>query len=169
MRQYQQLLRQVMLHGEPQQDRTGVGTLSIFGAQMRFNLNHGFPLVTTKKVHLKSVIHELLWFLRGDTNIKYLNDNGVHIWDEWANQRGELGPIYGAQWREWWPGRGGATLDQIEELIRLLKEEPSSRRQIVTAWNPTDLDTMALAPCHCLFQTRVSNGRLSLQVYQRSH
>ncbi len=157
MRQYQQLLRQVMLHGEPQQDRTGVGTLSIFGAQMRFNLNHGFPLVTTKKVHLKSVIHELLWFLRGDTNIK------------WANQQGELGLIYGAQWREWWPGRGGATLDQIEELIRLLKEEPSSRRQIVTAWNPADLDTMALAPCHCLFQTRVSNGRLSLQVYQRSH
>lgn len=167
MHQYLDLLRHVLDHGVKKEDRTGVGTLSVFGYQMRFELAAGFPLVTTKKIHLKSVIHELLWFLRGDTNIKYLNDNGVTIWDEWADANGELGPVYGYQWRSW-PAASGATIDQISNLIAQLKRNPDSRRLIVSAWNVADIDQMKLPPCHCLFQFYVANGRLSCQLYQRS-
>jgi thymidylate synthase len=148
-------------------DRTGTGTLSVFGHQMRFDLGAGFPLITTKKIHLKSVIHELLWFLEGDTNTKSLNANGVTIWDEWADENGDLGPVYGAQWRSW-PTPDGGSIDQLQELVETLKTTPDSRRMIVTAWNPADLPDMALAPCHCLFQVYVAEGRLSCQLYQRS-
>ena len=167
MIQYLDLLRYVLEHGKSKADRTGTGTYSVFGAQMRFPLKNGFPLVTTKKVHVKSVIYELLWFLRGDTNIKYLNDNGVRIWDEWADERGDLGPVYGHQWRSW-PAKDGQTIDQIANLIAMIKRNPDSRRLIVTAWNPADVDKMALPPCHCLFQFYVADGKLSCQLYQRS-
>jgi len=167
MKQYHELCRHILEHGEEKLDRTGVGTYSVFGYQMRFNLQEGFPMVTTKKLHLKSIIYELLWFLNGDTNIKYLKDHGVSIWDEWADERGELGPVYGYQWRSW-PGRDGAQIDQITKLIDQLKSKPDSRRHIVTAWNPADVDRMALPPCHALFQFYVSKGRLSCQLYQRS-
>lgn len=167
MEQYHQLMRTVLETGTFKNDRTGTGTYSIFGYQMRFNLQDGFPLVTTKKVHLRSIIHELLWFLKGETNIKYLKDNGVSIWDEWADENGELGPVYGYQWRSW-PTRDGGTIDQIAKLIDMIKKNPDSRRLIVTAWNPADVDKMALPPCHSLFQFYVANGRLSCQLYQRS-
>lgn len=167
MKQYTELLEKVLTHGVEKQDRTGTGTYSIFAHQMRFDLSDGFPLVTTKKIHLKSVIHELLWFLKGDTNTKYLSDNGVTIWNEWADELGELGPIYGKQWRSWQDGRGGE-IDQISETINTIKNDPNSRRMIVSAWNVGQLNKMALAPCHCLFQFYVSNGRLSCQLYQRS-
>ena len=157
----------VLERGVRQNDRTGVGTLSIFGHQLRFDLQVGFPLLTTKRVHLKSVIHELLWFLSGDTNIGYLKAHGVSIWDEWADKRGDLGPIYGSQWRSWF-ARDGGTIDQIAAVQNSLRTDPSSRRHIVTAWNPADLPRMALAPCHCLFQFYVAEGRLSCQLYQRS-
>jgi thymidylate synthase len=167
MQQYLDLLRRVRTQGVRKTDRTGTGTLSVFGHQMRFDLDAGFPLVTTKKVHLKSVIHELLWFLDGDTNTKYLNANGVTIWDEWADENGDLGPIYGQQWRSW-PTPDGGSIDQLQEVVETLKTTPDSRRLIVTAWNPADLPDMALAPCHCLFQLYVAEGRLSCQLYQRS-
>jgi thymidylate synthase len=167
MQQYLDLMRHVRDHGARKTDRTGTGTLSVLGHQMRFDLAHGFPVLTTKKLHLRSIIHELLWFLRGDTNIKYLKDNGVSIWDEWADKDGNLGPVYGAQWRSW-PARDGSTIDQIADVIARIRKSPDSRRLIVTAWNPADVDKMALPPCHCLFQFYVANGRLSCQLYQRS-
>jgi len=160
-------MRTVLDTGTFKGDRTGTGTQSIFGYQMRFNLADGFPLVTTKKVHLRSIIHELLWFLKGETNIKYLKDNGVSIWDEWADENGELGPVYGYQWRSW-PARNGEKIDQIANLIDMIKRNPNSRRLMVTAWNPADVDQMALPPCHSLFQFYVADGKLSCQLYQRS-
>ena len=167
MQQYLDLLEHVLHHGVQRDDRTGTGTLSVFGHQMRFNLGHGFPVLTTKKLHLKSIIHELLWFLTGDTNIAYLKENGVSIWDEWADADGNLGPVYGKQWRSW-QTPGGAHIDQITALVEQLKNNPDSRRHIVTAWNPADVDNMALPPCHCLFQFYVAKGKLSCQLYQRS-
>ena len=167
MRQYLDLMRHVLEHGARKTDRTGTGTLATFGWQMRFDLAAGFPLVTTKKLHLKSIIHELLWFLRGDTNVRYLRDNGVTIWDEWADAEGELGPVYGVQWRSW-RGADGRTHDQIAAAIDLLKRDPHSRRIIVNAWNVGELDRMALTPCHAMFQFYVADGRLSCQLYQRS-
>jgi thymidylate synthase len=167
MRQYLDLMQRILNDGVPQEDRTGTGTLSWFGAQMRFDLADGFPLLTTKKLHLRSIIVELLWFLRGDTNIKWLNDRNVRIWDEWADQDGELGPVYGKQWRDW-ETADGRNVDQIANLVDLIRRDPYSRRQIVTAWNPGEIAKMALAPCHCLFQTQVAGGRLNLQLYQRS-
>ncbi len=167
MKAYHDLLRHILDTGVPQNDRTGVGTLSTFGYQMRFDLSAGFPMVTTKKLHLRSIIIELLWFLRGDTNVKWLQDNKVSIWDEWADAQGDLGPVYGKQWRSW-ETADGRTVDQIKLLVDQIKTNPASRRQIVSAWNPGELEQMALAPCHCLFQTWVANGKLSLQLYQRS-
>jgi thymidylate synthase len=167
MRQYHDLMERVLADGAEKRDRTGTGTLSIFGHQMRFNLDEGFPLLTTKKLHLKSIVHELLWFLAGDTNIKYLNEHGVTIWDEWADERGELGPVYGSQWRSW-PRPDGGAIDQIANVVSAIRRNPDSRRLIVTAWNPADVDKMALPPCHCLFQFYVAKGRLSCQLYQRS-
>ncbi len=167
MRQYLDLMQRVLDGGARKPDRTGTGTLSVFGHQMRFDLNQGFPLVTTKKLHVKSIIHELLWFLRGDTNIKYLNDHGVSIWDEWADDRGDLGPVYGQQWRSW-PASDGETIDQMARVIADIRRNPDSRRLIVSAWNPAEVDKMALPPCHCLFQFYVVDGRLSCQMYQRS-
>jgi thymidylate synthase len=167
MKQYLDLVRHVLAHGVKKEDRTGTGTLSVFGHQMRFDLAEGFPLLTTKKLHIRSIVHELLWFIRGDTNIKYLHDNKVTIWDEWADKDGNLGPVYGAQWRSW-PKRDGTTLDQLADVIRRIKTSPDSRRLLVTAWNPADVDMMALPPCHCLFQFYVADGKLSCQLYQRS-
>jgi thymidylate synthase len=167
VRQYLELMRHVVEHGTRKADRTGTGTLSIFGWQMRFDLGEGFPLLTTKRLHLRSIVHELLWFLRGDTNVKYLRENGVSIWDEWADADGELGPVYGHQWRAW-PARDGSTIDQIAELVKGLRESPDSRRHLVTAWNPADVPKTALPPCHVLFQVYVAEGRLSCQLYQRS-
>ena len=167
MRQYLDLMQHVLSHGTPKSDRTGTGTLSVFGAQLRFDLNAGFPLLTTKKVHLKSIIHELLWFLKGETNIRYLKDNGVGIWDEWADERGDLGPVYGYQWRSW-PAADGRHIDQISLVLDQIRENPDSRRMIVSAWNVADLDKMALMPCHAFFQFYVADGRLSCQLYQRS-
>ena len=167
MRQYLDLMAKVLDEGVPQSDRTGTGTLSLFGAQMRFDLADGFPLVTTKKLHLRSIIVELLWFLRGDTNVRWLQENKVSIWDEWAGEDGDLGPVYGKQWRRW-EAADGREIDQIAALVALIKRDPASRRQIVTAWNPGEIERMALAPCHCLFQTQVAAGRLNLQLYQRS-
>lgn len=167
MQQYHQLLQHILQNGVHKNDRTGTGTISTFGYQMRFNLQEGFPLVTTKKVHLKSIIHELLWFIKGETNISYLKENGVSIWDEWADERGELGPVYGKQWRSW-EGRDGKTIDQLKEVIQQIKINPDSRRMIVSAWNVADLPKMALMPCHALFQFYVGNGKLSCQLYQRS-
>nr|WP_294169092.1 thymidylate synthase [uncultured Sphingomonas sp.] len=167
MQAYHELMRRVLDEGVPQDDRTGTGTLSVFGAQMRFDLAEGFPLVTTKKLHLRSIIVELLWFLRGDTNVRWLQERRVSIWDEWADEDGELGPVYGKQWRDW-EAADGRHLDQIAELLELIRKDPASRRQIVTAWNPGEIGRMALAPCHCLFQTQVAAGRLNLQLYQRS-
>lgn len=165
--QYEVFLKHVYDHGTFKSDRTGTGTKSVFGYQMRFNLSEGFPLITTKKVHLKSIIHELLWFLKGDTNTAYLKANGVSIWDEWADENGNLGPVYGKQWRSW-AGPDGVVIDQIKEVLETLKKNPDSRRIIVSAWNPVDLPKMALAPCHCLFQFYVADGKLSCQLYQRS-
>lgn len=167
MKQYLDLLKHVTEHGEKKTDRTGTGTISVFGYQSRFNLAEGFPLLTTKKLHLKSIIHELIWFLNGDTNVKYLNDNGVSIWNEWADKDGNLGHVYGYQWRSW-PTPGGDSIDQISALINSLKTNPDSRRHIVSAWNVADIENMALPPCHALFQFYVSNGKLSCQLYQRS-
>ncbi len=167
MRQYHELMERILREGVSKADRTGTGTLSVFGHQMRFDLTDGFPLVTTKKLHLKSIVHELLWFLAGDTNIAYLHENGVRIWDEWADDKGALGPVYGQQWRSW-PLRDGGTLDQISTVIHDIKTNPDSRRLIVSAWNPADIPAMALAPCHCLFQFYVADGKLSCQLYQRS-
>ncbi len=167
MKQYLDLMRHVQTHGVEKGDRTGTGTRSVFGYQMRFDLAEGFPLVTTKKLHLRSIIHELLWFIRGETNIKYLHDNKVSIWDEWADANGDLGPVYGAQWRSW-PTRDGGAIDQLAQVIRQIRKSPDSRRLLVTAWNPADVDKMALPPCHCLFQFYVANGKLSCQLYQRS-
>jgi len=167
MRQYLDLMRHVLEHGDRKTDRTGTGTLSVFGWQMRFPLQHGFPLLTTKKLHIRSIIHELLWFLQGDTNIRYLKDHGVSIWDDWADDKGDLGPVYGKQWRRW-EKKDGSTVDQITKLIDGIKRNPDSRRHIVSAWNPGEVDTMALPPCHALFQFYVANGRLSCQLYQRS-
>ncbi|MGE5267214.1 MAG: thymidylate synthase [Deltaproteobacteria bacterium] len=167
MEQYLELLRRVRTTGTRKTDRTGTGTLSVFGHQMRFDLAAGFPLVTTKKLHVKSIIHELIWFLAGDTNIAYLKRNGVGIWDEWANADGDLGPVYGKQWRSW-AAPDGRTIDQIEDVVKTLKTNPDSRRIIVSAWNPADIPQMALAPCHCLFQFYVADGKLSCQLYQRS-
>jgi thymidylate synthase len=166
-RQYLDLMRRALEEGVEQRDRTGVGTRSVFGAQMRFDLRQGFPVLTTKKLHLRSIIVELLWFLRGDTNVRWLQERRVSIWDEWADANGDLGPVYGKQWRDW-ETADGRHVDQIAELIQLIRRDPASRRQIVTAWNPGELGRMALSPCHCLFQTHVANGRLSLQLYQRS-
>ena len=165
--QYETLLEHVYKNGVDKQDRTGVGTRSVFGYQMRFNLAEGFPLVTTKKLHIRSIVHELLWFLSGSGNIKYLHDNGVSIWDEWADENGDLGPVYGVQWRSW-PAADGRKIDQITNLIEGLKKNPDSRRHLVVAWNPAEVDKMALPPCHCLFQFYVANGKLSCQLYQRS-
>lgn len=167
MKQYLELLQRVLDEGVRKEDRTGTGTLSVFGHQMRFNLETGFPLLTTKKLHLRSIIYELLWFLNGDTNIKYLKDNGVRIWDEWADENGDLGPVYGRQWRAW-PGKDGTTIDQISNLLATIKKNPDSRRLMVVAYNPTYVDEMALPPCHSLFQFYVANGKLSCQLYQRS-
>lgn len=167
MRQYQDLLHHILDHGVEKTDRTGTGTLSVFGYQMRFDLADGFPLLTTKKLHLKSIIYELLWFLKGDTNIRYLKDNGVNIWNEWADANGDLGPVYGKQWRSW-ARPDGTVVDQISGVLETLKRDPDSRRMIVNAWNVGELDKMALTPCHCLFQFYVSEGRLSCQLYQRS-
>ena len=167
MRQYLDLMRHVRDHGMPKTDRTGTGTRSVFGYQMRFDLAAGFPLVTTKKLHLRSIIYELLWLLSGDTNIKYLHDNKVTIWDEWADEKGDLGPVYGQQWRSW-PSRDGGVIDQIADTVERIRKNPDSRRLLVTAWNPADVDKMALPPCHCLFQFYVANGKLSCQLYQRS-
>ncbi|HLW04710.1 MAG TPA: thymidylate synthase [Azoarcus sp.] len=167
MKQYLDLMRHVLLHGDEKSDRTGTGTRSVFGWQMRFNLEDGFPLLTTKKLHTRSIIHELLWFLKGDTNIRYLKENGVSIWDEWADENGDLGPVYGKQWRRWETG-DGRSIDQIERLLDGLKHNPDSRRHIVSAWNPGEIDGMALPPCHALFQFYVANGRISCQLYQRS-
>ena len=167
MKQYLDLMQKVLDEGQEKSDRTGTGTLSIFGHQMKFDLSKGFPLVTTKKVHLKSIIHELIWFLQGSTNISYLKENGVSIWDEWADENGDLGPVYGAQWRSWPDGNNG-TIDQIENLINGINNNPDSRRHIVSAWNPALVDEMALPPCHSLFQFYVANGKLSCQLYQRS-
>lgn len=167
MRQYLDLMHHILENGSRKEDRTGVGTISVFGYQMRFDLTGGFPLVTTKKVHLRSIIHELLWFLRGETNVHSLQENGVTIWDEWANEAGELGPIYGCQWRSW-TAADGRTIDQIAQVVDQIKSRPDSRRHIVSAWNVGELDRMALPPCHCLFQFYVADGRLSCQLYQRS-
>ena len=167
MQQYLDLLRHIRENGVMKEDRTGTGTQSVFGYQMRFNLQDGFPLLTTKKVHLKSIIHELLWFISGDTNIGYLRENGVTIWDEWADEHGNLGPVYGHQWRSWSCPNGKA-IDQLSEVINLIQHNPNSRRMLVTAWNPAEVDQMALPPCHCLFQFYVANGKLSCQLYQRS-
>lgn len=167
MRQYLELMERALRDGAVQDDRTGVGTRSVFGHQMRFDLADGFPVLTTKKLHLRSIIVELLWFLRGDTNIQWLNDRRVSIWDEWADENGDLGPVYGKQWRDW-EAPDGRHVDQIRELIETLKTSPASRRMVVSAWNPGELHAMALAPCHCLFQCHVANGKLSLQLYQRS-
>lgn len=167
MRQYLDLLQRILDEGAEKDDRTGTGTLSIFGNQMRFNLEEGFPLLTTKKLHLKSIIYELLWFLKGDTNVKYLQDNGVRIWNEWADEKGELGPVYGHQWRSW-PDYNGNTIDQITDVVNQIKNNPNSRRMIVSAWNVAEVNKMALPPCHTLFQFYVADGRLSLQLYQRS-
>lgn len=167
MQQYLDLMQHVLDHGHDKSDRTGTGTLSVFGYQMRFDLAEGFPLLTTKKLHVKSIIHELLWFLTGDTNIAYLKANGVSIWNEWADENGDLGPVYGHQWRHW-PARDGGEIDQIRQLIAGLKTSPDSRRHLVSAWNPSDVDRMALPPCHALFQFYVADGRLSCQLYQRS-
>jgi thymidylate synthase len=167
MKQYHDLLRHVMANGIRKEDRTGTGTISVFGYQMRFDLSEGFPALTTKKLHLRSIIHELLWFLKGDTNIKYLHDNKVSIWDEWADEDGNLGPVYGHQWRSW-TAADGRTIDQISNLVKMIKENPDSRRLMVSAWNPGDIDKMALPPCHVMFQFYVANGKLSCQLYQRS-
>jgi thymidylate synthase len=167
MKQYLDLMDEILRDGARKSDRTGTGTLSVFGRQLRFDLAHGFPLVTTKKLHLRSIIYELLWFLNGDTNIKYLNDNGVTIWNEWADENGELGPVYGHQWRSW-PAPDGRQIDQITQVINQIKSKPDSRRHIVTAWNPSEVDKMALPPCHALFQFYVADGKLSCQLYQRS-
>ncbi len=167
MQQYLDLLRHVRNHGVEKSDRTGTGTLSVFGYQMRFNLAQGFPAVTTKKLHFRSIVHELLWFLRGDTNVGYLRDNGVTIWDEWADENGNLGPVYGKQWRSW-ARQDGSTIDQISQVIETIKRDPDSRRMIVSAWNVGELDQMALAPCHAFFQFYVAQGKLSCQLYQRS-
>ncbi len=167
MQQYLDLLDRVLKDGAKKSDRTGTGTLSVFGHQMRFNLADGFPLLTTKKLHVKSIVHELLWFLKGDTNIKYLTENGVSIWNEWADENGDLGPVYGYQWRSW-PAPDGTKIDQIKNLVSSIHTNPDSRRHIVTAWNPADVEDMALPPCHCLFQFYVADGRLSCQLYQRS-
>lgn len=167
MKQYLDLMRRVRHEGVRKSDRTGTGTLSVFGHQMRFDLEAGFPLVTTKKLHIRSIVYELLWFLRGDTNVKYLNDHGVTIWDKWADESGDLGPIYGRQWRSW-PAGDGSTIDQIARVIDEIRADPDSRRLVVTAWNPADVERMALPPCHCLFQFHVAERRLSCQLYQRS-
>ena len=167
MQQYLNLLNRILTEGTQKGDRTGTGTLSIFGHQMRFDLRDGFPLLTTKKLHLKSIIYELLWFLRGDTNVRYLQEHGVRIWNEWADENGELGPVYGHQWRSW-PDYNGGTIDQIKNVVDMIKHNPDSRRMLVTAWNPAEVEDMALPPCHCLFQFYVAEGRLSLQLYQRS-
>ncbi|AWM21237.1 thymidylate synthase [Bacillus subtilis] len=167
MKQYKDLCRHVLEHGENKGDRTGTGTISTFGYQMRFNLREGFPMLTTKKLHFKSIAHELLWFLKGDTNVRYLQENGERIWNEWADENGELGPVYGSQWRSW-RGADGETIDQISRLIEDIKTNPNSRRLIVSAWNVGEIDKMALPPCHCLFQFYVSDGKLSCQLYQRS-
>lgn len=167
MKQFHDLMRHVLEHGVKKEDRTGTGTISVFGYQMRFNLEEGFPLLTTKKLHTKSIIHELLWFLQGDTNIKYLKDNGVSIWDEWADANGNLGPVYGHQWRSW-PAKDGQTIDQITKVVEMIKKTPDSRRLIVSAWNVADIDSMKLPPCHAFFQFYVANGKLSCQLYQRS-
>lgn len=167
MQQYLNLLNRILTEGTQKGDRTGTGTLSIFGHQMRFDLHDGFPLLTTKKLHLKSIIYELLWFLRGDTNVHYLQEHGVRIWNEWADENGELGPVYGHQWRSW-PDYKGGTIDQIKNVVDMIKHNPDSRRMLVTAWNPAEVEDMALPPCHCLFQFYVADDRLSLQLYQRS-
>jgi thymidylate synthase len=167
MQIYHELLRRLLDEGVRKDDRTGTGTLSVFGHQMRFDLSQGFPLVTTKRLHLKSIVHELLWFLKGDTNIRYLRENGVTIWDEWADENGDLGPVYGRQWRSW-PKPDGGSVDQIRWVLDEIRRNPDSRRLVVSAWNPAELDQMALAPCHCLFQFYVAEGRLSCQLYQRS-
>lgn len=167
MKQYLDLLRRITTEGVKKEDRTGTGTLSVFGHQMRFNMANGFPLLTTKKLHLKSIIYELLWFLNGDTNVKYLQEHGVRIWNEWADENGDLGPIYGHQWRSWPDYKGGA-IDQIKNVLEQIKNTPDSRRMLVSAWNPAEVENMALPPCHCLFQFYVASGKLSLQLYQRS-
>ncbi len=167
MKQYLDLLEKILTEGSRKTDRTGTGTISVFGHQMRFNLEEGFPLLTTKKLHLKSIIHELLWFLNGDTNVRYLQENGVRIWNEWADENGDLGPVYGHQWRSW-PDYDGGTIDQISNVVNLLKTAPDSRRMIVSAWNVAEVERMALPPCHTMFQFYVADGRLSLQLYQRS-
>lgn len=167
MKQYHQLLEHVLEHGVKKEDRTGTGTVSVFGYQMRFNLNDGFPLLTTKKVHTKSIIHELLWFLKGETNIKYLTENGVSIWNEWADENGELGPVYGSQWRSW-PDSNGKKIDQIKNVVDQIKKNPNSRRLIVSAWNVAEVDKMKLPPCHTFFQFYIANNKLSCQLYQRS-
>ena len=167
MKQYLDLLRHIRENGVMKEDRTGTGTQSVFGYQMRFDLSEGFPLLTTKKVHLKSIIYELLWFIAGDTNVKYLQDHGVTIWDEWADENGDLGPVYGHQWRSW-PAPDGRTIDQLSMVIDTIRRNPDSRRMLVTAWNPAEVDKMALPPCHCLFQFYVADGKLSCQLYQRS-
>ena len=167
MQQYLKLLDRILTEGSTKTDRTGTGTMSVFGNQMRFDMADGFPLLTTKKLHLKSIIYELLWFLRGDTNVHYLQEHGVRIWNEWADENGELGPVYGHQWRSW-PDYNGGTIDQIQNVVDMIKNHPDSRRMMVTAWNPAEVEQMALPPCHCLFQFYVADGRLSLQLYQRS-
>ncbi len=167
MKQYLELCERILNEGNRKEDRTGTGTISVFGHQMRFDLQKGFPLLTTKKLAIKAIVHELLWFLKGETNIRYLQENGVRIWNEWADENGDLGPVYGHQWRSW-PGKNGETIDQIKDVLDLIKNTPNSRRMIVTAWNPSDVPNMALPPCHCLFQFYVNDGKLSCQLYQRS-